>query len=515
MRIRGILAFGLLAALAVGSARAQDAAPDVRYWPLREINFPVPVDKIQAMNPRPSKLRLWAAADRGRFKVAAERSPGDLDPIDSDKSRRGFRFASPSDGEYDFALQFVYADGEATPRDDALAAQYRIVFDTRPPAVRLTASGTSVEWAVDDENLGPDAVTLEVRWQTRDAVPQKWTAVKPREFRSKDSYTWSGLPANQVLEVRIVAKDRAGLESASRPVSLPAAGLGNTVGGPADPFPARTSDRAGFDDARPSIDYVNTRNLTVESKLTRVTRSGVKAAHLWVKDDKAGWRKDKEVPVNIGPTSNDTTVRIPYAAQKDGLYGFIVIPVNGAGGKQEDPRPGDGPQILVEVDTEIPHVKVKNVRVSPGGAVGPKVEIEWEAVDKNLMPDPIVLEYAEDRTSAEWKPIAAKIPNTGRYVWEVEDKNVWKFYVRAKAVDKASNQGEHVYEKEVLVDLDKPAAAIERVHGGGGGGSRPAPSPYQSERPSTIPPQSVPSSPPPAALPTIPSGDLVAPPVLK
>ena len=54
----------------------------------------------------------------------------------------------------------------------------------------------------------------------------------------------------------------------------------------------------------------------------------------------------------------------------DGLYGFIVIPVNGADRKADDPRRTDPAQFLVEVDTKKPEVKVHTVRVSPGGATG-------------------------------------------------------------------------------------------------------------------------------------------------
>ena len=79
--------------------------------------------------------------------------------------------------------------------------------------------------------------------------------------------------------------------------------------------------------------------------------------------------------------------------------------------------------------------------------------------------------------------------DSGRYVWEVPDENLWKFYVRARAVDKASNTGEHIWSQkdsdgkdkpaEVIVDLETPAASINKVRGGNtpksGGGSDTAP----------------------------------------
>ncbi|MGL6095017.1 MAG: hypothetical protein ACRC7O_04350 [Fimbriiglobus sp.] len=529
MRTRLLALIALISVgLAANPGRSQDAGPDVRYWALREITFPVPVDKFQAMNPRPAKLRFYVAPDRGQFKVADERALKDLETIDPDRSRKGFRYASPADGEYDFALQFVYADGDTSPRDNALGALYRVVFDTRPPVVNIAALGTSgVEWAVQDENPDQAGVQLEVRWQGS----TKWTVRNPRPFALRDKYSWRDLNPAQPLEVRVVAKDKAGHEMPSRVVTLPTTsgvGLGPDVAGGVGVPGSGYGDPPGDGlPARPQIDYVNTRDLTIQSKLTRVTRSGVKSATLWVSDGKSGWRKGPDQPLEITPATPDPTIRIPYSVAADGLYGFIVIPVNGAGGKQDDPRVNDPAQFLIEVDTEKPYVKVNKVDVTPGGALGPRVELQWDARDKNLMPDPIVLEYSPVRAGGEWLPIASKIPNTGRYVWEVEDKNLWRFFVRARAVDKAANSGEDVYAKEVIIDLEKPQAVIDRVHGGAGGASSVRPAGGASVRESERPPVDLvpgnttvvkpvaastpPPPPPPAATAPILSGD--APPV--
>ena len=162
-------------------------------------------------------------------------------------------------------------------------------------------------------------------------------------------------------------------------------------------------------------------------------------------------------------------------------------------------------------------MKVKNIRVGPGGANGPRVEIEWEALDKNLWREPIVLEYSETRTSDSWKAIhSGKLPNTGRYVWEVADKELWKFYVRVSALDMASNRGEHIYEKEVIVDLETPRAVIEKVQGSGDpveNSPRPAEKPRQPVETKPTPPpakpkpiQGLPSSSPAAPpIPTLPA----------
>lgn len=489
MRHRLGLIAAVLAALAA-PARAQE--PESQHWPLREINFPVSLDKIQAMNPRPSKIRFYVARDRGRFEREAERSLADLDVIDADRSRRGFRYTTPADGEYSFSIQLVYSDGDVNPRDADLVAHRRIVVDTRPPQVRIATVGTSgVEWEVVDDYARPDSVELQVKYKSQ----LRYTTVTPRAFGLRDRYTWTnGLSAQQPLEVRVVAKDRAGHEGVSRPITLPTGGSGAGVDA-IRPASDRTGTGFGNPDDfpnRPEISYVNSRNLTIESKLTRVTRSGVRAAHLWVNDGKAGWKLAKTEKVAIAATDRDPAVRIQHAVEKDGLYGFIVIPENGAGGKQDDPRPGDPAQFLIEVDTDKPFIKVKGHKVSPGSAVGPRVEIEWEATDKNLWGEPITLEYSTDKAGGPWQPITpGKVRNSGRYVWEVENKDLWRVYVRATALDKASNRSEHVYEKEIVIDLEKPAAVIEKVQGGPPSGEQDS---HRSPTPAPVSPV-VPSSP--------------------
>jgi hypothetical protein len=496
--IGGCMAAALTALVVVlpRVAPAQTGNPEVRYWPLRDINFPVPVDQIQAMNPRPAKLRFWVAPNRGKFRQVAERPLNDLDVIDKAKNRRGFRYESPGDGEYDFALQFVYSDGDANPRDDSIGAQYRVVFDTRPPLVRAATAGpTTIEWDVQDDNLKADGVEVQARWLGQ----QQWSAVSPRPFAARDRYTWNGLDAGRQLEVRIVARDRAGHEGSSQPLAIPTTRAGSGLGGATITRPA-AGGSSGFGQPeelpnRSQIDYANTPNLTIESKLTRVTRSGVKEADLWVRDDKSNWRLATKQPVNITPDTPEPAVRIPYQAKKDGLYGFIVVPVNGAGGKQPDPRPGDPAQMLVYVDTEAPVVKVSSVRVSPGGVRGPRVEIEWSVVETNLLPSPIVIEYAANKNAPDrdWKPVTDQpLPNTGRYIWEVEDKALWRFYVRVRAMDKAATSGFGVYDKQVLIVLETPQAVIEKVQGG-------APSvKHESDRMPVTPAPVTPPAPAPA-----------------
>ena len=516
MRTRIMAIYGVGLALMLGLAPA--SAQEPKFWPNEKISFPIDTDKLNALDPKPTKLRFYAAAPRGKFELIAERRIEDLEEIvdQNNKSvRKGFNYKARGDGLEEFALQYVYGNGDLVPLTTALTAQFRIAFDTRPPLVRAVATGNStVSWTAEDENLLADSVRVDVKYPNM----QEWTAVGARTFGAKDSYTWEKIPPGKVMEVRVTAKDKAGHLGQSNIVRIPTTNVGAIDAGPGG-TPKTNTGFGGPDEFpnRPQIEYVNSADLKVKSKLTRVTRSGVKEAVLWVNEGKGGWKEDNRIAVKIEAATKDPAVEMVYKAPKDGLYGFIVLPVSGAGYKPDDPRDGDAAQWLVEVDTTLPVIEIKTIRVGPGGLNGPRVEIDWTVVEKNPMPEPITLEYAKEANSPdkEWKVIATKIPNSSRYVWEVDDKDLWKFYVRATVVDKAGNTGRNVYKDAVLVDLEKPSAVIEKVNGGPGGVSRnfrpedplpihkPEPMIEASKVPETVAPAVQPALPMPSGLPVI------------
>jgi hypothetical protein len=219
-------------------------------------------------------------------------------------------------------------------------------------------------------------------------------------------------------------------------------------------------------------------------------RSGIQAAHLFVLKSQGSWELVKRFPIRIMPGDKEKSLSLPYEAKEEGTYGFYVLPESGAGKKAEDPRREDSPMVYVVVDTTPPYVQITGVQVKKGGVRGPLVEITWKAADPNLMPQPISLEWSLDSKAAKWNEIKYRLDNnlnreSGRYSWEVPDENLWKFYIRIRAVDKASNTGEHIWGQrdaegrntptEVIVDLDTPSATINKVRGG----NSPSPSPIK------------------------------------
>jgi hypothetical protein len=463
--------------LVASAAKPQDGPFDglqPHYWPHRTFGIPVNADEIAKLANKPTHLQLYYSASRGAFQKGPKLPLGTMNELNGGK--KGFLFDAPRDGDYEFAVQFVYSDGSVAPKTDSLAPEVRAIIDTIPPRVQLAPLGNGVEWIATDDNLDPRYITLQCKWPTN----SEWTTITDKTFRSSDSYAWK-MPPGKVLEVRVLARDRAGNEGVSPVVRVPP-DAGTAVGLPKNTGPAWVGGgTGGAAFPQPRIEYVNTLEFDVDYTVQRMGRSGVQAAHLFVLKEQGTWALVKRHPVKLMPDDKGPhALSLPYKADREGTYGFFIIPESGAGKKSEDPKKDDPPMVLVVVDTTKPYIKITGVQVKPGGVKGPLVEITWEAADNNLMPQPVSLEWSLDKSAAKWNEVKYRLDNnltrtTGRFSWEVPDEKLWKFWIRARAIDKAANIGENVWQQEVIVDLEKPAATIDSIRGGPPGSAPKAP----------------------------------------
>src|SRR6185436_13460988 len=115
-------------------------------------------------------------------------------------------------------------------------------------------------------------------------------------------------------------------------------------------------------------------------------------------------------------------------APVEGIYGFKVVLQSGAGLSRETPKPGDAPDLRLDVDVTAPVVKI--YEPAPDPAQKDTMILKWQAVDRNLATDPITLEWS-DSSKGPWFPIASadgigsstgvarRLPNTGSYAWKL------------------------------------------------------------------------------------------------
>jgi hypothetical protein len=162
-----------------------------------------------------------------------------------------------------------------------------------------------------------------------------------------------------------------------------------------------------------------------------------------------------------------------FNKEVEGDYGFVLVPVSGAGLSDGAPVAGTAPDLRVRVDTTSPVIKVYAPTADPTNKAA--LVLNWEATDKNFGRDPIAIEYAE-APQGPWKsvtgtdgPAAAKVENSGQYSWQPPlNLASPKVYLRFTAWDLAGNKSEVVTPNPILVDLTKPKARIQGISTGTG-----------------------------------------------
>ncbi|MBI2805312.1 MAG: hypothetical protein HYX68_10085 [Planctomycetes bacterium] len=223
----------------------------------------------------------------------------------------------------------------------------------------------------------------------------------------------------------------------------------------------------------PAVRYVKNRQVLLQYRLNRVGPSGIGGIELWLtKNDGDLWERyaqDEEASSapQQGPQERtfDLRDRETDAPFPDGIYGMSLVVKNRAGlGKK--PRPGDVPEIRIELDTTPPVATLYQPMLDPQHP--DQLLIKWTAQDKNLTATPINLEYAEKR-EGPWSPIKLDLENTGRfankqvtgdYSWKVPANTPVRVFLRLRVLDKAGNEGQAVTAEPQYVDLIEPEGAL-------------------------------------------------------
>jgi hypothetical protein len=206
--------------------------------------------------------------------------------------------------------------------------------------------------------------------------------------------------------------------------------------------------------------------------------SGISRVDLWVtRDDGRTWQKWSQHEGKGGAVTVALDVR--ENTQLEGLYGFRLVPVSGAGLSEREPVAGDAPDMRVILDITPPTIDLFAPQSDPN--VPDTLIVQWKATDKNFGEDPITLEWAES-PAGPWKPVASaggadpviqatavnipvarRLANTGQYSWRIPSGVPARVYLKASARDAAGNVKEVVTRDPILVDLTKPKAKINSI----------------------------------------------------
>jgi hypothetical protein len=427
----------------------------------------------------------------------------------------GFEYRLPQDGEYWFNVVTIDQAGKSEPADVALEAPAVIVvLDTCGPQVDLKPlqqcaacnDGMCVKCEVRDANPNPFQTRFE--YQTGDHV---WRSLEPMA-NQPDCFC---IPKQAVLTglVKISCCDRAmnttvkefslaalgastmgsDVASAAKAVqtvkydqTIPAAQqtppCAETVGGksasnsaakpkstpvqPCEPNLAPADMPAGqvhgsfdmakqfrHDDAKWLM--VCQPRVTLEYKIEDEGKSGIGKVEVWFTEDGGkSWDVLCEDPDKRSPV----TFNLPH----EGVYGVCLVATNGRGFGSSPPKAGDAPEYVVELDMTKPTAELQSVKLGPPEDHA-RIDIAWQADDKNLGSTPIDLYYSVN-LQGPWTPIAKGVANIGKYRWYLPQEICRQVYVRLVVTDMAGNSTRCENEEAVpLDDLSRPRAVISGI----------------------------------------------------
>ena len=159
----------------------------------------------------------------------------------------------------------------------------------------------------------------------------------------------------------------------------------------------------------------------------------------------------------------DPDLKSPFDLElkQEGIYGFRIVVAGRNGLTGDTPQPGDLADLWVGVDLSKPTAKLTSARYGSGQRAG-QLELRWQAVDRKMGPRPVTLSYATNALGP-WTPIAAGIPNTGQYYWQI-DRSVPKLvFLRLEVKDSAGNIAVHKHSDPIRIDGVVPKARIRSV----------------------------------------------------
>lgn len=295
--------------------------------------------------------------------------------------------------------------------------------------------------------------------------------------------TKSTMPAPPVVDLTKTALPSITPPSTmpSTPPSMPAP-LGNaplTAGGGSSatgiPIASTTAPlpaAAGPD--LPSVTAINYLKFDLPYQL-EAGPSGISKIELYVtRDDGKTWNKWSVHDGEQRPLRVALDVR--GNVQPEGVYGFRLVPISGAGISEHPPTEGSVPDFRVLVDLTPPTIKLFAPDADP--AQPGTLTLKWKIEDKNPIKESVAIAWSESQ-AGPWKSIGGepgsaivagagsespiRLADTGSFAWKLPEKVPAKVYLRVMAWDAAGNKSEVTTPNPVLVDLTKPRARIQGI----------------------------------------------------
>lgn len=282
----------------------------------------------------------------------------------------------------------------------------------------------------------------------RSSSPQSYTVQRPVFDRSRPDLPADFRPGTQPIQ-------QVNAESAVSTVmdSMPRTPIASTTA--VSPRTAAAPERPA-EPERKKVRLSNSKHFAVDYKLRGVGPSGVGKVELYqTTDNGTTWSLYGEDPDRQPPFE----VTVP----SDGRYGLTIVVTSPAGFGQRPPKPGDLPQMNVEVDTTPPVAELYQPVPDPNNN-NESLLISWNCHDTHLADQPVGLYFAEF-PEGPWYAIKGGLPAKGQFSWRVLENTPHHVYLRLMATDLGNNVSVADTPEPIIVDLARPEADVVDVIG--------------------------------------------------
>ncbi|MCD6404871.1 MAG: tetratricopeptide repeat protein, partial [Planctomycetes bacterium] len=348
-------------------------------------------------------------------------------------------FTADQEGRYGFFVTLVDRKGnhDFIP-ESGTGAQAMVLVDWTAPEIEILAPGGG-------EVVG-GADTLEIKWRAEDLfladLPitieysiDSGTTWQPLAARQENTGSFSWKPPDSFegrILIRLSAADEVG-HTASAMVASPIL---------IDTTPPKATLEG------PTL--AATDKVTLEAAGDDGDGSGLLEWRLWVSHDNG---------VSWSPAGNTAAGEPIVFSAPSGRYGLFASAVDRAGNTSAIPRSGDAPQTFLQIDTKVPLVRLKTLKM--GGSVrgGSRIPIQWEAVAPKLAPKPVAIYLSPDGGNS-WTIVAADLPNSGNLFWDVPSINSSNCCLKVTLRDASGAVGEAQSAKPFTIDSIPPTSAV-------------------------------------------------------
>lgn len=438
----------------------------------------------------PPELELSAQCDEhgaitARLKIVEEH-------LQNDSVKLEYRGADGIEAWEPVALDPIPADvpgptfyGQPIWKPERSNRAYSIRAEVRDLAGNPAVAEAQVQW----EEPQIDGPALQLDRQTRTAPPatefasntRTVTPLPPveRHFGPPPGSGATDWPADESGDIPVESGHRLdGLSSVSRlpPVDEPgdvggrwqtARSANSGVSSPgrsaaevhppvANRFDGQRTAESGQDWLPPGVHprMVNATKFQLDYDVESVGPWGIRRVELWgTRDYGRTWKQYGVDDDNQSP--------LLATVESEGVYGFRVLVQSGSGLVETPPQSGDVPEIWIRVDLTQPTCKITGIDHGSGERAGQLI-IHWDAYDAQPGERPISLAFS-DNPNGPWQPIASGLRNTGRYVWQLDQRTPNAVYLRLEFRDGAGNVAVYQPAEPVTVAPLRPRARIREV----------------------------------------------------